>query len=114
GHVLASVANGDGGEHAYYLRAPTGTWTKIADFEDNIKHVEMGRDGRLYLLNFKDAPRGNVLVLSRSNPVLAKALIIVPQGDDAIEAVRATRYRLFVTYMAGGPSEVRVHDLAGK
>ena len=42
--ILASVANGDGGEFAHYLREPSGDWRSIARFEDKIKQVEFGRD----------------------------------------------------------------------
>src|SRR5206468_12698434 len=48
-HVLASVANGDGGEHAYYVRDAAGKWTKVADFADQLRGAALGRDGRLYV-----------------------------------------------------------------
>src|SRR5439155_794627 len=32
-HVLATVANGDGGEFAHYLRDPNGAWTQVTRFE---------------------------------------------------------------------------------
>jgi prolyl oligopeptidase len=38
----------------------------------------------------------------------------VPQDEASIESVDPVRDRIYVTYMAGGPSEIRVFDLAGK
>ena len=52
GHwVLASVANGDGGDFAHYLRDAEGRWQQLTHFEDGIKQVRFGRDGALYLLS---------------------------------------------------------------
>src|SRR5258706_8919577 len=76
--------------------------------------MELGRDGRLYALSLKDSPRGRIIALSLSNPDLASAALVVPEGADTIEAFRSTRDRLYVDYMAGGPSELRVFALDGK
>src|SRR5438045_2360417 len=54
---LATVANGDGGEYAYYLRGPDGKWAKIADHADKIRRMALGRDKRIYMLSLKDSPR---------------------------------------------------------
>ncbi len=61
--VLATVANGDGGDFAHYLRNAAGDWRQLTRFEDGIKRARFGRDGALYLLSRKDAPRGKVLRL---------------------------------------------------
>jgi prolyl oligopeptidase len=113
-HILATVADGDGGEHAFYLRDPKGGWTKLADFKDQVKRMSFGRDGRIYAVNLRGAPRGNVLVLARERPLLQEARVIVPEAADAVENVQAMRDRIFVTYMAGGPSEIRTFDRGGK
>ena len=113
-YVLASVANGDGGEFAYYLRDPSGRWTRVADHADMIRRVELGVDGKLYALSLKDAARGKVLTMPMSKPDLASATLLVPEGDTTIEFFEPARTRLYVGYMAGGPSEVRVLDLEGK
>ena len=113
-YLLASVANGDGGEFSYYLRDPAGKWTRFAADADGIRHIELGVDGRLYALSLKDAPRGRILALPLAHPDLAQATVVVPEGADTIEDLRPAQTRLYVTYMVGGPSEVRVFSLAGK
>jgi prolyl oligopeptidase len=92
--LLASVANGDGGQFAHYLMDLNGHWTQLTQFEDGIVSVkfgpgERGSDGALYMLSRKDAPRGQILRLSlvqsdhaQTAPVnfdLAQAKVIVPQ-----------------------------------
>jgi prolyl oligopeptidase len=113
-YLLATVANGDGGEFSFYLRDPAGKWTRVAEDADKVKAIDLGFDGRLYALSIKDAPRGKVLAMPMSAPDLAKAVVVVPEGEATIEDVTAATSRLYVTYMVGGPSELRVFDLHGK
>ena len=113
-YLLASVANGDGGEFAHYLRSPKGEWTRVADHADKIRRIRLGPDGRLYALSLKDAPRGKIVTMPMSRPDLASATLLVPEGDATIESLLPAETRLYVVYMGGGPSEIRVFDLAGK
>jgi prolyl oligopeptidase len=108
------VANGDGGEFAHYLRNPKREWTRIADHADKIRRIRLGPDRRLHALSLKDAPRGKIVTMPMSRPDLASATLLVPEGDATIESMMPAETRLYVVYMAGGPSEIRVFDLAGK
>ena len=111
--MLARVANGDGGEYAYYLRDPSDEWKQIAAYADKVRKMELGRDDRIYALSLKDAPRGKVLSMPLEEPNIAKARVAVPQSEATIEAIDVSKERLYVDYMAGGPSEVRVFALEG-
>ena len=113
-YVLASVRNGDGGDVAFWLHAPDGNWTQVADFADGVKQVSLGVDGNLYALSRNAAPHGKVLSMPLSAPKLATARTVIPAGDGVIEDVEPTATRLYVTILAGGPSEVRVYSLDGK
>ena len=113
-YLLATVANGDGGEFSFYLRDPAGKWTRVAEDADKVRSMELGFDGRLYALSLKDAPRGKILMMPMADPRLAAAKVVVPEGEATIEGVDATQSRLYVGYMVGGPSELRVFDLSGK
>jgi prolyl oligopeptidase len=113
-HVLATVANGDGGDFSYYLRDESGAWTRVAVDADKIRTIELGFDGNLYALSLKDAPRGKVLSMPMAKPDLAAAKVVVAQGDDTIQSLTPTATMLYVDYMVGGPSEVRIFDLSGK
>src|SRR5213078_549049 len=63
--LLARVANGDGGEIAFWLsETATGAWRQIARFEDDVKQAKFGRDDAIYLMSKKDAPRGKLLRLA--------------------------------------------------
>jgi prolyl oligopeptidase len=111
-YLLASVANGDGGEHAFHLRHPDGRWTKVADFADHVRRMSLGFDRRLYALVKGDTPRGRVVSMSLENPRLASAKVVVPQSDAVIQSIAPSATRLYVVCLAGGPSEIRMLDLA--
>ncbi|HEX7558086.1 MAG TPA: prolyl oligopeptidase family serine peptidase [Usitatibacter sp.] len=113
-YLLASVANGDGGEVEYHLRNAAGEWTKVAGFADKVRDVWLGFDGRLYALSHLDAPRGKILAMPMDKPRLANAKVVVAEGEGVIEWAAPAATRLYVVYMAGGPTEIRMFDLAGK
>lgn len=113
-YVLADVSNGDGGEHAFYLQGPAKRWTRLAAFEDGVRSVALGRDGRWYGVVLKGSPRGRIVAGSLAEPSLDKARVIVPERDAAVASVTPTRSRLYVEYLAGGPQELHAFTLAGQ
>lgn len=117
-YALAQVANGDGGEFAYYLMdlsaGRTDAWTQMAQFSDKIVQAVFGKDQALYLLSRNNAPRGKVLRLSLGKSILANAETVVPQSDAAIEALAPSATLLYVIDSIGGPSRIRVFDQKGR
>lgn len=118
--LVASVANGDGGEFAHYVRDLRGgdgaTWRQVTHFEDGVKQVEVGcDDATLYLRSVKDAPRGKVLRLAWNDTATLKdATVVVPESEAVIEDITSTASWLYVNDLVGGPSRLRRFDLAGK
>src|SRR5436190_14086492 len=117
-YILASVANGDGGDFAHYLLDPDGSasarWKQITKFSDQNKAARPGRDTALYLLSRKAAPRGKVLRLPLETPELSKAVEIIPTGEAVIQQIVPTADALFVGDLLGGPSQIRRFGLDGK
>jgi len=138
--LMATVANGDGGQFAHYLMDAKGNWTQITGFEDEIVSVKVAPDDSLVMLSHKGAPRGQLLRLpladlpsAKGNSTkidLAKAKTIVAQSsgsgsgsssgsnsDDssraAVESFEPAPGRLYVVDIIGGPSRVRVFDPQG-
>src|SRR5271165_38798 len=115
--VVAQVKNGDGGEVAFYLRstAPGSPWRSVAGFADRIVQFAFGRDEAIYLMSRMDAPKGRILRLPLAAPLsLAGAVEIVKESEASIEGFVPTESRIYVSDLLGGPSGVRVFDLAGK
>ncbi|HEX3248063.1 MAG TPA: prolyl oligopeptidase family serine peptidase [Pyrinomonadaceae bacterium] len=113
-YLLASVANGTGGEYAHYLLGPARKWRQLTQFSDQVKSVSFGLDGKLYLLSVNGAPRGKILSLSLDDPNLAAAKTVVPESDVTIRSFVPAQTRLYVEALIGGPSEVRVFELRGR
>jgi prolyl oligopeptidase len=113
-YILATVANGDGGDFAHYLLGPAGKWKQITQFSDQIKRARLGRDNALYLLSRAGAPRGKILRLPLDVPELKNAAEIVASGEAVIEQIVPSTDALYVADLLGGPSQIRRFDLNGK
>lgn len=114
-HLLAEVQNGDGGEHAYWLRGADGRWREIAGFTDGIKRAAFGRDGRIYALAHGGSPRGRIVALKPDGRGrLADASTLVPESEVVIEDFVATETRLYIEDLVGGPSRLRIVALDGR
>ncbi len=117
-YILATVANGDGGDFAHYLLGPDGStlggWKQITQFSDQIKAARLGRDNALYFLSRAGAPRGKILRLPLDTPELKNAVEIVPAGEAVIEQIVPTADAIYVGDLLGGPSQIRRFELDGK
>jgi prolyl oligopeptidase len=119
--VVASVANGDGGEFAHYLIDSSGVVRQVTHFEDKIVAATAGADGALYLVSRKNAPRGNLLKLRPGVVDLAQATVLVAEPEAVIlsggqaggDPVAVTAHAVYVRELVGGPSRVAIFDHAG-
>ena len=114
--ILATVANGDGGDYEHWLRLADGAWKQISKFEDGAKYATFSEDRALYLLSRKDAPRGKILRLALDAAPLAisNATTFVAQGEAVIDSFTPSTNGLYVKAIAGGPSQLWYFDLSGK
>jgi prolyl oligopeptidase len=111
--TVADVRNGDGGEHAFYVRGADGGWAQASRFEDQAVDAVPGEDGNLYLLSVK-APRGRVLRVPLASPAVGGAAVLVPEGEPAIQQLVVTAGRLYTLDEVGGPMQLRAFTLDGK
>jgi len=122
GTLLATVQKGDGGQFSLFLRSPSGQWKKISGFDDQIVQATFGPHDTLYLISRAEAPNGKIVRVPVSRPDTKRAETIIPEGPDAVvtsfyknpPSLLPTADRLYLLYQLGGPSELRVFDLAGK
>lgn len=115
GHfILATMANGDGGEFAHYLLGSDNQWHQIARLSDEVSHISFGQDGSLFLLSHLNAPKGKILRTSPEHPNVAAAQTLVPESRFAIESFLPIGSSIYVREVAGGPSDIRIFDSLGK
>jgi prolyl oligopeptidase len=112
-YVVASMANGDGGDFAHYLLGPDGAWHQIARLSDEIAGVRFGADGNLYFLSRLNAPRGKILRSPMEHPNVAEAQTVVPESKVAIESFLPAAKALYVVDQVGGPSQIRIFETGG-
>ena len=110
-HVLATVANGDGGDYAHYLLGPENQWRQLTKFSDQIKAGTFSRDGAIYFLSRDGAPRGRVVRLPLEAPELANAKVVVPESSAVVEGFCSSESGLYVEDLVGGPSQIRFFNL---
>jgi prolyl oligopeptidase len=111
-YIAAVVANGDGGEFWHYLLGPDGQWRQIARLSDKVVGLEFGYHEDVYLLSRLGAPRGKILRMP-TNGTLASAKEVVPESAVVIEDMRPVPSGLYVTDLAGGPSQARFFGTEG-
>jgi prolyl oligopeptidase len=121
GALLISVQDGDGGEFAHWVSNEAGGWTQVTRFKDGVDFAAFGPDRALYLVSEREAPRRQVLRLAPGVTDLARASVLIPAGEDAIpidffgeDPLCFVGDRLYVHYLAGGPSRLRAFTLDGK
>ncbi len=111
---LALVQNGDSGDFALYV-LPEGAadWQGVATFADGIVEAQFGRDGAIWAVSKKGAPRRRVLRIAAANLSLAAARTVLDERAGVIEAIAPTRTRLFTIEALGAKSQVRSYDFEG-
>jgi prolyl oligopeptidase len=119
--IVASVANGDGGEFEHFLIDAAGHVTQVTHFADRIVAAAAAPDGSLYLISRKGAPRGALLMLAPGDTEIAHAKVAVPESDGVMQSagevsetpIVAASGLLYLPELVGGPSRVSLYDHAG-
>jgi prolyl oligopeptidase len=120
--VIASVANGDGGQFEHFLIRPDSTSQQISDFDDGIVSATAASDNQIYLVSRQSAPRGKLLIVPADAPVLANAKTLVAESDGVIQLpdpftgppIVITPRAIYLREQIGGPSRIAAYDHAGK
>lgn len=117
-YVLATVANGDGGEFAHYLIDRSSRVKPLTKFEDRVVAATIGLDDTIYLVSQQRSPRGRLLAMPAREPVLSRARLLVPESDAAMQpgsgTIVVTSRAIYLNEMAGGPSRVAIFDHDGR
>ena len=111
---LALVQNGDSGDYAVYFLPDGATiWQSLSSFGDGLIEAHFGRDGAIWAISKKGAPRRRVLRIPAGNPTLAAARTVLDQRAAVLEEIAPGRSRLYTIEALGGKSRVRAYDLDG-
>lgn len=111
-YIVATVANGDGGDYAHFVYGPDKSWHQITKFEDQIKTGVLGFGSAFYAISLQDAPHGKIVKFALDTPD-AKPQVEVPAGDGVIQKLVVTTDRIVVQTLVGGPSGLDSYNLDG-
>ncbi len=112
-YVLATVANGDGGDFFHFLLGPSERWKQITRLSDRASLAQFDLTDDLYLLTKSGTPLGKIVKLAAPDFQLASAKTIVTAATASIDGMLVTNTILYVSYMAGGPSKLRALRVDG-
>lgn len=113
-YVLATIANGDGGEFEHYLKNQS-EWKQITACEDLIPKIVFGKDENLYYLDRKNKPNGEIKTTALNKPVIHESnesVTIVPENDFSIKDFKPAKSGVFVNYVTGGPNKLYFYQNA--
>lgn len=88
-------------------------WKKLADAGDGVTEFLLHGD-TLYLVSQKDAPRFRLLSLPLARPDLAKATVVIPQGEGVLTGVRIARDGLYTRTRDGAVSHLHRVSFDGR
>jgi prolyl oligopeptidase len=112
--VVATVANGDGGDFEHFVFGPDKSWKQLTRFEDKIKRGKLGSGASFYAISLADAPRGKVVKFDlQSSGSSPEPKVVVPQGEGVVEGLALTPEHLVVHLLVGGPSALQFYGLDG-
>lgn len=120
--VLATVANGDGGEFAHYLRIPDnvlspdrGSWKKVTRFSDRVTYMGLRNSGPfITLTSLQGAPKGKIGLIPLFNADLGMADWVIPEQEFVIDGfARTGQAYVWVFGHNGGPSEAQIFEARG-
>ena len=121
GQLLLNMQYGDSGRFQLYLRDSDGKWHQLSDYDDEIVQAEFLDSNAVLALSRKDAPRGKFLRVDISKPQAPRQQLWLAESKEVLESnyygdstFIVHGESVYVTAMLGGPSELRVFDLAGK
>lgn len=117
--IIGYVYNGTQREITLYatpappvLAGKPPRWTKLVSAADEVTGAAYFDDG-LYLVSHRGAPRSQVLRLSLKAPDIAKAEVIVPQGEQVVTGIAAAADALYIERRDGNVKRLLKRAHAG-
>jgi prolyl oligopeptidase len=114
GWILATVANGDGGQYEHFVLGPDHKWQQITRFDDAVRGAVLGPQNNLFAVFRGNSLLGEVVRydLGTADPI--KRATVVPPGQGSVDSLAVSSNSLFVKAIDGGPSGLTIYDFSGR
>jgi prolyl oligopeptidase len=106
-YVFATLEHGVQPEMSLYyapkksIRGGKTPWKRLASPKDGVTSFDV-RGEDLYLVTHLGAPRGKLVRATLGKPDLAKAIVVMPEGEAVITGTNASKDALYVRKLDGG------------
>ena len=111
-YVVATVANGDGGDFEHFVYGPNKKWLQITKFADNVKKGTLAFGPVLYAISLENAPRGKVVKFALDASDIKPAEVLTPPNG-VIEGISVSGAEVLIHTLEGGPSGLYACALDG-
>jgi prolyl oligopeptidase len=111
-YVVATVANGDGGDFEHFVCGPDKSWKQITKFEDKVKKGALAFGPDFYAISLEGAPEGKIVKFSLAAPEI-KPESVISKTAGVVEAIALTGDKILIHTLEGGPSGLYASALDG-
>ncbi len=111
-YVVATVANGDGGDFEHFVYRPDKKWQQITKFEDKIKKGSLAFGPVLYAISLEGAPRGKVVKFALDASEIKPEVVVSPT-EGVVEEIAVSADEVLIHTLEGGPSGLYACALDG-
>jgi prolyl oligopeptidase len=111
-YVVATVANGDGGDFEHFVYGPDKKWLQITKFEDKVKKGALAFGPVFYAISLDAAPLGKVVKFSLDASEVKPEAVVSPTKG-VVEEIAVSGGALFIHTLEGGPSGLYACALDG-
>lgn len=121
GKALVTMQYGDSGKFQLHVRDESGSWHRVADYDDKLVQATFIDADNLLVLSRKGAPRGQFMRMDISGLPGIELTRLLAESDDALASdfygdptFVVHNGRIYAKTLLGGPQELRVFDLNGE
>jgi len=111
-YVVATVANGDGGDFEHFVYGPDKKWRQITKFEDKVKKGALAFGPVLYAISLDAAPHGKIVKFALDASEIKPAVVVTPR-EGVVQEVAVTDKEILIHTLEGGPSGLYACALDG-
>jgi prolyl oligopeptidase len=111
-YVVATVANGDGGDFEHFVFGPDKRWVQFTKFGDKVKKGVLAFGPTFYAISLDAAPHGKIVKFALDASEIKPEAVVSPM-EGIVQEVAVSGDEILIHTMDGGPSGLNACALDG-
>src|ERR1700693_1144791 len=111
-YVVATVANGDGGDFEHFVFGPDKRWVQFTKFGDKVKKGVLAFGPTFYAISLDAAPHGKIVKFALDASEIKPEAVVSPM-EGIVQEVAVSGDEILIHSMDGGPSGLNACTLDG-